>query len=90
MEIINAGPAPLSPAAATPTMAKIPEPIIAPTPKSIKSQAPSVFSNPPFCAFKIASSRFLRLTKFFVTSVSVISILSSFNGKLKMESKKLF
>ena len=64
--MINAGPAPGLvpsglPAAAMTTTAKIPEPIIAPTPKMIKSQTPKVFSKPPFAAFAIASSRFLRV-----------------------------
>ena len=69
MDIARAGPAPglvpsALPAAAIPTIAKIPEPIIAPTPSIIKSQTPKVFSKPPFAAPASASSGFLRVTIF--------------------------
>ena len=80
--MINAGPAPGLvpsglPAAAIPTTAKIPEPIIAPTPKMIKSQTPKVFSKPPLAAFAIASSRFLRVTILVSKFFSAIYVLSS-------------
>ena len=62
----SAGPAPRDepsafPAAAIPTTAKIPEPMIAPTPRIIKSQTPSVFSKPPELASASISSGFLIL-----------------------------
>ena len=66
IDIINAGPAPEpSAAAAVPTTAKMPEPIIAPTPRIIKSQTPQVFSKPPSLAPANASSGFFLVAIFF-------------------------
>ena len=93
MDKIKEGPAPADsgePTAAIPTTVKIPLPIIAPTPKIIKSKAPSVFLSPPSCACFNMESGFFIFNKFFTNVVNAPTSAFCSNSGIKSLLSFLF